>query len=367
MKKLATKSIKLLYKRKNKIGKLPQSILQQESQDKIQGKIEIFKFNNQEYQITTITDFQNLQKFEEELRKITDQHNYIINIDTNSNNSIPQIIKKYLLNFDDFIIEDLINVDQRIKYETRKELFFIVVKTPVEYDMKKIQESEVPKIYEQFSIILHKNLIIIFQEGIQGDILDPLRKNINHIKHNNIDFFVYYLLDLAVDRYLALIEDVEDYLKELERKIFNRENIEIETIYFIRTNMGVIKRDFLNFLEVVKGLKVSLFKEDMKYYIQDLLDHIYKTIELVDNLNDFISYLLETYISILNVRFNESVRILTVINTIFVPAIFIASIYGMNFENMPELKWKYGYFFTLFIIFSAIISALLYFKHKKYI
>ncbi|MCS7165837.1 MAG: CorA family divalent cation transporter [Candidatus Calescibacterium sp.] len=367
MKKLATKSIKLLYKRKNKIGKLPQNVIQQESQEKIQGKIEIFKFNSKESQATIISDLQNLQKFEDELKTITSEYNYIINIDTNSNNTIPKIIRKYLLNFDEFIIEDVLNTDQRIKYETRKDLFFIIIKTPIEYDIKKIEESQIPKIYEQFSIILHKNLIIIFQEGLQGDILDPLRKNINHIKHNNIDFFIYYLIDLSVDRYLAFMEDIEDYLKELEKKIFSKENIEIETIYFIRTNLGVIKRDFLNLLEVVKGLKVSLFKEEIKYHIQDLLDHIYKTIEMVDNLNDFISYLLETYLSILNVRFNESVRILTVINTIFVPAIFIASIYGMNFENMPELKWKYGYFFTLFVIFSAIITGLIYFKYKKYI
>ncbi|MEN3015296.1 MAG: CorA family divalent cation transporter [bacterium] len=360
------KKLSILSKRKNKVGQLPQSYIESIQKDQLKGKIEIFKFNSENLYMDTILDPQDISKLESIMQKIDKKYNYIINIDTFPNNIIPKIIKNYI-DIDDFIIEDLLNTDQRIKFESRKGLVFIVIKTPVEYDLEKIKQDQVIKIYEQMSIIATDNIIFVFQEGIEGDNLDPFRKNINNLKQNSIEFFVYYLIDLCIDRYLAFMEDIEDKLRQVEKKIFSQEKFDIEEIYFLRSNIGIMKRDFINILELVKTLKVSYFSENMKYYTQDLLDHAYKMLDMLNNVDDFTSYLMESYISMINSKFNESVRILTVINTIFVPAIFIASIYGMNFENMPELKWKYGYFFTLFIIFSAILFSLAYFKYKKYI
>jgi len=367
MKKISTKALKLLYKRKNKIGKLPSFTIQESSENILKGKIEIIKFNENDYQQILFNEPIIIEKLREEIKTIDKNYKYIINIDMIPNYEIIDLIKKHIINIDDFIAEDLMNTDQRVKYESRGNFVFIVLKTPVEYDFSKIIKKEVPKIYEQISIIFSQNIIIVFQEGIEGDQLDKLRKNISFLKNNSIEFFLYYIIDLTVDKYLAFIEELEDYLKELEKKLFNESNLDTGMIYYIRINLGIIKRDFINLLEVVKTLKFSAFNKLPEFQIDDLLDHIYKTVEIVNDLNQFVSFLFETYLSVLNTKFNESMKILTVINTMFVPPIFIAGIYGMNFENMPELKWKYGYFFALFIMFSIMFFLFIYFKKKKYL
>lgn len=362
------KHIKLFINRKSKVGKLPHKVIQEQEKTEpftekgIPGKIEIFQFNRQEYSIKNI---ETIEKLEEELKNLKNEYNYIINIDTPFITQTTQIIKKFIPYIDELIIEDIINTDQRIKTEKRNDLNFVIIKVPIKETIEEILADTTPKIYEQFAIILHKNVIIIFQEGIEGDNLNYLRTNFQHLKENEIEFFLYYLIDLAVDKYLALLEDMENYLIEIERKIFEHQEIDLKLMYFCRVNLGIIKRDFLNLLEVVNKLKLSFFSQKLKYYIHDLLDHIYKTIEFVDNLNNFLSYIFDIHFSFQNMKLNEGLKILTVINTIFVPAIFIASIYGMNFEYMPELKWKYGYFFTLILIFSTIIFSFFYIKRKN--
>ncbi|MFN4219873.1 MAG: CorA family divalent cation transporter [bacterium] len=362
------KHIKLLTNRKNKVGKLPTKFIQEKKKSEppvekeIKGKIEIFQFNTNEYYLKNIENF---KTFEEELKNLKTEYNYIINIDTPFVSQITEEIKKIIPNFDELMIEDILNTDQRIKIEKRNELNFIVIKVPIKETINEIFSSSIPKIYEQFSILSYKNLIIIFQEGIEGDNLDHLRNNIQQLKENEIEFFLYYLIDLTVDKYLAFLEDIENYLIEIEGKIFEQQNTDLKIMYFCRVNLGIIKKDFLNLLETVYKLKLFYFTPKMRYYIQDLIDHVHKTIEFVDNLNNFLSYLLETHFSFQNAKLNQGIKLLTIINTIFVPAIFIASIYGMNFEYMPELKWKYGYFFTLSIIFSTIIFSLIYIKRKN--
>lgn len=361
------KSFKFTYKRKNKIGKLPQKFIQEEKKEEFNGTIEIFKFNTNNLEIIIITSKQQIQKLKQELQNINQEYNYIINIDVPFNSNIIEILKHSITDIDDLIIEDMITIDQRIKYETRKNLTFIIIKVPTQNYIQNITQNNLNKIYEQFSIIFYQNILIIFQEGLQNDHLDNLRKNLDKIKHNQLEFFLYYILDLTVDKYLALIENIEDNLKEIEKKIFNKENFEMELIYFLRTNIGVIKRDFFNYLELIKKLKTSLFSENMKYYLQDLIDHTQKIIDIINHLDEFVSYLMEIHFSIINIKSNEIMKLLTVINTIFVPAIFITGIYGMNFEYIPETKWKYGYFFTLFIIAIIITITIIFFKTKKYL
>ncbi len=366
------KHIKLLANRKIKVGKLPSKFIEEKkqldlktqtnTQETLTGNLEIFKFNQKESQILT---FKTIQDFQNEIKQINQEYNYLINIDTNSPVKIAEILKNIIPNFDDLIIEDILNTDQRIKTEKRNELNFIIIKVPTKENINEIFSPSIPKVYEQFSIIYYKNIIVIFQEGIEGDHLQHIRTNLEQLRQNNTEFFIYYIIDLTVDKYLAFLEDIENYLIEIEKKIFEQEKIDLKILYFCRVNLGIIKRDFLNLLETVNKLKLFFFTPSLKYYIQDLLDHIYKTIEFVDNLNSFLSYLLEIHFSFLNAKLNEGLKILTIINTVFVPAIFIASIYGMNFENMPELKWKYGYFFTLFLIFSTIVFSLIYIKKKN--
>jgi magnesium transporter len=260
--------------------------------------------------------------------------------------------------------------DKYIKADFFKDYMFFSFIMPV--DVKNLSIENLS--FKHLSIIFKDNILILIQEGIKGDIFDIFRIKLNKkdsILKQSLDYLLYYIIDIIVDKFLVILEKIEEEVYKIEENFFNNQflylsnDLVIGKIYNLKRNMILIRNFSLKMLEIIKLLKTNYNDERIQNYYKDLIDHNYRLIDVTDNLEHIFNNILNLYISRLNYRQNDIMRILTIVNTIFVPVIFIASIYGMNFEYMPELKWKYGYYFTLFIMLIITIISIIYFKKKK--
>ena len=385
---LIRKSFKFLRNRENKVGKLANEYITEKIKSlnevsSIDGIIEFYKF----YPINL--NEQVSQENLDELCKVFEIRNnddiiaflnffksvnfdksalFFINMDF----PVKMIPLEFfnLLNIDSLIIEDILSEDKYIKADFFRDYMFFSFIMPV--DVKNLSVENLS--FEQLSIIFKDNILILIQEGIKGDIFDIIRIKLNKkdtILKKSLDYLLYYIIDVIVDKFLVILEKIEEGVYKIEENFFNNQflylsnDLVIGKIYNLKRNMILIKNFSLRMLEIIKLLKANYSDERILNYYKDLIDHNYRLIDVTDSLEHIFNNILNLYISHLNYRQNDIMRILTIVNTIFVPVIFIASIYGMNFEYMPELKWKYGYYFTLFIMLITTIISVIYFKKKK--
>jgi magnesium transporter len=120
-------------------------------------------------------------------------------------------------------------------------------------------------------------------------------------------------------------------------------------------------------MNVLTKSRPELIDEEDLPYFSDIADHVNQCIDFIDLYRDLSTEIKESYLSTLTYRMNQVMKLLTIITTIFIPLSFIAGIYGMNFENMPELKWKYGYFGVLGLMFFILVGMIAYFRRRRWI
>lgn len=266
---------------------------------------------------------------------------------------------------DNLILEDIMNINQRPKFEERDEYIALFLK--MIYINKNTDKIE----YEQISFILGESYLITFQEKA-GDIFesiqDRIEKGIGKIRKKKENYLSYALFDIIVDNYFLILEDFEEKIEALEEKIIKDPSQKIiEEIINLKKEISKFKRNVLPIKEIlIKIPNVDYFDESMSIYLKDLHDHgviVCENIEIIYNRSNDLIQLCHS--SIGN-KMNEIMKILTTISTIFIPLSFLAGVYGMNFQYMPELSWKYGYYFILVLMFSAVMGMVLYFKRKKW-
>ncbi len=405
---LLKKHYKFLKNRETKLGKLPDEYIKEKTQNttnndiQLDGIIEFYKFSPKNKQENKNTQEDNKELFKNfEIKNSNDINSFLNflkqqNFDKNYcffiNIDIP--VKFIPLEFFDLFninkltIEDILSEDYYVKIDSFENYTYFSVVIPInennpknpnlsiidkKNEFKNINDSYIKSLsFEQIHIILKDNILIIIQEGIKGDIFDIIRLKLNtpdSIIKQSIDYLLYYILDVVIDKFLIILENIEEDVYNLEQKVFNdnslESNILINKIYNLKRITTLIRNFSLKMLEIIKSLKNNYTDLRIINYYKDLKDHNNKLLDVIENLEHIFNNIFNLHISKLNYKQNDIMRILTVVNTIFVPIIFIASIYGMNFENMPELKWKYGYYFTLFIMLIVTILTLLYFKNKK--
>ncbi len=405
---LLKKHYKFLKNRETKLGKLPEEYVKEKTQNttnndiQLDGIIEFYKFSPKNKQENKNTQEDNKELFKNfEIKNSNDINSFLNflkqqNFDKNYcffiNIDIP--VKFIPLEFFDLFninkltIEDILSEDYYVKIDSFENYTYFSVVIPInennpknpnlsiidkKNEFKNINDSYIKSLsFEQIHIILKDNILIIMQEGIKGDIFDIIRLKLNtpdSIIKQSIDYLLYYILDVVIDKFLIILENIEEDVYNLEQKVFNdnslESNILINKIYNLKRINTLIRNFSLKMIEIIKALKNNYTDLKIINYYKDLKDHNNKLLDVIENLDHIFNNIFNLHISKLNYKQNDIMRILTVVNTIFVPIIFIASIYGMNFENMPELKWKYGYYFTLFIMLIVTILTLLYFKNKK--
>jgi len=228
--------------------------------------------------------------------------------------------------------------------------------------------------YEQVSIIFGQNFVISFQEK-EGDVFNPIRERIRtnkgRIRKMGADYLAYSLIDAIVDSYFNIIEKLGENIEDIEDTMIANPTPEtLRAIHKLRRKMISLRKSVWPLREVVSAFErsdSSLIEESTRIYLKDVYDHTIQVIDTVETFRDMLSGMLDIYLSSISNKMNEIMKVLTIIATIFIPLTFIVGVYGMNFEYMPELKWRWSYPFIWFVMLMVGFSMLIYFRKKKWI
>ncbi len=358
----ATKLTKVFHSSsKEKVGKAPGTLI-------YTGKprTQKVKINVIDYSKSKISEFE--AERIEEVFKFRDTNNVTwINIsgihDTEIIRKIGEHFKLHKL-----LLEDVMHANQRPKIEDFKENIFFVLK------MLTYNNSENKVEVEQISLILGKNFVISFQEK-EGDIFEPVRKRIRESKTRirgwKSDYLTYALLDILVDNYFVVLEHIGEQVELIESSLIeNADPLSQNNIYKLKRELILLRKSVWPLREVIGGLQrqeSKLITENTQTYIRDLYDHTIQLVDTIETFRDMLSGMLDLYMTKVSNKMNEVMKVLTIIATIFIPLTFIAGIYGMNFQHMPELGYKFAYplVWGIMVIVAALMIS--YFKRKKWI
>lgn len=266
------------------------------------------------------------------------------------------------------VMEDIVHADQRPKMEEFENYIYLVLKM-FRYDEK---ESEIKA--EQISIILGEGYVISFQE-IQGDTFEPVRERLRsskgRIRLKKADYLAYTLLDSIVDNYFVILDKIAESIEEIEEELMEEpDSNTLQKIHTLKKEVIYLRksvwplRDLVNNLERTESrlLDASTFA-----YLRDVYDHTIRVADMIETYRDVLSGMMDVYLSSISNKMNEVMKTLTIIATIFIPLTFIAGIYGMNFENMPELGWKWGYMIVWIVMLLTFAVMVIYFRKKKWL
>jgi len=272
-----------------------------------------------------------------------------------------------IFNLHPLLLEDILNTEHRPKTEEFESYIFCTLKMLSKKDGTEEIEAE------QISMILGTGYVLSFQEK-KGDVFDPVRKRIEAGKGlargRKADYLVYMLIDTVVDNYYEILEDISEKIETLEEKIFEQaQEGQLSEVQSIKKTITNLRKTINPLKELVSGLIKSpneLISSHTKDYFRDVQDHL---IQLVDNLETYREWnaeLKDIYLSSLSNKMNQIMKVLTIISTIFIPLTFIAGVYGMNFQHMPELTYQYSYPIIWGLMVFIFLIMVYYFKNKKW-
>jgi magnesium transporter len=291
-----------------------------------------------------------------------------INIDGIQNPEVMEAIGKHF-GLHNLTLEDIMNTEIRPKIEIYDNYILVILKM-LNYDSAK---KEI--ISEQVSLVLGENFVLSFQDERKGDVFDPIRLRIQNanskIRRSGNDFLLYALIDTVVDNYFIVLEKLGEKVEVLEEEIiYQASKNTLNLLYRLKRELIYMRKSVWPLREVVSSLyrdESRLIRKDTHKYLRDIYDHTIQVIDTTESYRDVMASLLDIYLSGLSNKTNETMKVLTIISTIFMPLTFIAGIYGMNFEYMPELKWKYGYFEVMAIMAVAACIMLYWFRRKRWL
>ncbi len=266
------------------------------------------------------------------------------------------------------VLEDVVNSGQRPKLEDYEGYAFIVLR------MLDSDEPSGEVRDEQVAIILGPHWVVTFQER-PGDAFDPVRERIKtnkgRIRKMGADYLAYCLVDAVVDRYFAVLELIGDRLEEVSEVIMgNPDQAVLRELHDLRQELMVLRKaswPLRNVLHRMQQGQAHLITDETSVFVRDAYDHTVQIIDTAETLREMTTDLRDIYLSSLSNRMNETMKVLTVIATIFIPLTFLAGIYGMNFAFMPELSWRYGYVAVLGLMAAVAGGMLLYFRRRKWL
>lgn len=266
------------------------------------------------------------------------------------------------------LLEDILSTAQRPKFEDYEQSIFLVLK------MLRFGDDHQAVETEQVSLIVGPHFVLSFQERV-GDVFDFVRERIRNskgrIRKLGPDYLAYSLADAIVDSYFVVLEKLGEKIEDLEDDLVSDPNQKtLRQIHSLKREMITLRRSIWPLRELLSGLQRSespLIAESTSVYLRDVYDHTIQIIDTIESFRDMVSGMLDIYLSSISNRMNAVMKVLTIIATLFIPLTFIAGVYGMNFEQMPELEWRYGYaaVWTVMIVVASIM--LVYFRRKKWL
>lgn len=283
----------------------------------------------------------------------------------------PDILKKIGEAFEIHLLalEDIVNTTQRPKVEAYEQHLFMVLK------MFYVREETSEIDAEQMSFILGKDYILSFQERV-GDVFGEVRKRLRtggtgFIRKAGADYLLYALADAIVDHYFVVLEKVGDALEDADEELNGRPSPEtLRKVHDLKKQVVYLKKMTWPLRELFGSLlrtESKLIAKKTHLFFRDVRDHTIQVLDSIESFRETIAGLIELYQSSVGNKMNEIMKVLTIIATVFIPPTFVAGVYGMNFENMPELHTRFGYFVVIGVILTSIVAMLIFFRRKRWI
>ena len=273
-----------------------------------------------------------------------------LNVDGLRKNDVETICNHYGIH--NLIVEDILSLGQRPKMDEINGLVFCLM------NMLYFNEQHSAVETEQLSLILGKNFVISFQEDASRDVFNPLREKLKiagtKVRQQGADFLFYSLIDLVVDNYFLVMEKLGEKIENLEEDIVRSPNSRsLAKINMLRKEMIVLKRSIAPVREMVNGILRSdseLIEERTEKYFKDVYDHIIQANDLAENYRDMMINMHDLYLSNVNLKMNEVMKVMAVVTCLLAPATVIGGIFGMNFDRIPLLHDKWGFFISVAIM-----------------
>lgn len=352
---------RLISKSSKKVGAPPGTLQYVGNKEAVQTRISIMDYYQKDFNEKEVQNIEDCFPF-----KSTPTVTWL-NIDGLHDVQIIESIGKFY-DIHPLVLEDILNTNQRPKLEEYDNYLFFVVR------MLAFNASEKKIVSEQVSLVLGENFVISFQE-LEGDVLEPLRERIRagkgRIRDLGTDYLTYAILDVLIDNYFIILEKIGEKIEDFEEELmFEPKQNLLQDIYSLKRELLFLRRSVWPLREAVSAIEKTeskLIGRKTRPFLRDLYDHAIQVIDTVETSRDLVAGMLDLYLSSMSNKMNEVMKVLTIIATIFIPLTFIAGIYGMNFNYMPELAWHWGYFAVWGIMVVVAIIMIIYFRRKKWL
>lgn len=264
------------------------------------------------------------------------------------------------------LIEDILSIGQRPKMDDLEGVLFCLL------NMLYFNEQKCCVEQEQISIVLGKNFVITFQDEAHRDVFNGIREKLNFsgskLRIRGADYLCYSLLDVIVDHYFEVMENLGDKIEDLEEEIIRNSNKRsLAKLNSFRKELIVLKRNVAPVRELVNGFNKTesdLLNENTNKYFKDVYDHIIQANDVADNYRDILANLQDLYLSQVNLKLNEVMKVMAIVTCLLAPATVIGGIFGMNFDIIPIAHLKWGFYVTVALMLLIPLVMVIIFKKR---
>ncbi len=322
------------------------------------SRINITSYGGEQFTVRETNEVKDLESLNEK------NGIFWINVDGLRKHDIEEIGQVF--NIHALLIEDILSVGQRPKMDEMDDLVSTLL-----YMMYFNEETQSVET-EQVSILLGRNFVISFQEDNTRDLFDPVRNKLSlkdsRLRNYKADYLFYSLIDIIVDNYFVILEKLGEKIEALEDEIIrNASPATLAKINLLRKEMLLLKRNVTPVRELINGILRSeseLIDERTEKYFKDVYDHIVQAGELSENYRDMMLNLHDLYLSELNLRMNEVMKVMAIVTCLLAPATVIGGIFGMNFSNIPGLRFSWGFYVAVGAMLLIPIWMIFIFKKR---
>ncbi len=344
----------------SKMGKAPGTVNYMGTKDKTDSKVFATVYNGDTFEEEQTIDIAHILEIKE-----SDNTAWINVIGINDENFIETLGTQFGLN--SLVLEDAINTEQRPKIDEYEDYIFGVFRM-----LYLNGEQEI--VGEHVAMVLMENTVLVFQE-VEDDVFNGVRNRIKsktgRIRNRGADYLFFALLDAIIDNYFLVLEHLNQRINTLEDEVYNDPKpVVAQDIQELKKEILKIRRWIFPVKELISRLIDSenpLITKDTKLFLRDALDHMLEINESLQISREMSMSLMEMYMSNMSNKMNEVMKVLTIMASIFIPLTFIAGIYGMNFDHMPELHTENGYYYVWGVMIVLFIGMMVYFKKKSWL
>lgn len=361
MTKKKVQKIKLskTFRAKSKLGKAPGAINYVGQRKEQLTKISIIEYDHEDLRVIT-------SEPEQLKTKLSKTHTSYVNIVGLAEEKVIGTIGK-AFEFNNLLLEDIVDTFQRPKIDEYDDYVFGVFKM-----LYLNGQDEV--VVEHVALVLVEGAVLVFQET-EEDVFEGVKARIEQkfgrIRSRKADYLYFALLDAIVDHYYVVLDETKEKLELLEQEVYEKPTEETaRKIQMLKKDILRIRKWIFPVKELVNRLidtEHSLFSKDTKLFFRDTLDHCLEINEDLVLYREMSTSLMEMYMTNVSNKMNEVMKVLTVIAAIFIPLTFLAGVYGMNFENIPELQYKNGYFLIWGVFIAIGVGLLIFFKKRGWL